>query len=399
VDSYIKELDLFLSENLSSVHRREQCAFDDLLAKADNRIVLFGAGNLGTKALRCLRSMGVEPLAFADSSELRWGTSMDGLLVLSPPEAAEKFGRSALFMVTIWSLGHNFRQTREQLRGLGCSQVISTSELRWKFADQMLPDFCQDVPHKLYEQAGEVRRAASLWADEYSQLEYLSHLKWRGLGDLGILGPPDAEESYFLDSLYSIVPGDVFVDCGAYDGDTAKQVLRRTGDRACIFAVEADPANFRHLKEWTGTLDPEVGRRITAYPVAVGARRGQLHFNATGDEGACIAEDGDVVVDCIPIDELLGENKPTFIKMDIEGFELEALEGARGVIQKYQPILSICVYHRQSDLWHIPLFIRSLVNDYRLFLRPHDVDGWQLVCYAVPPSRLRQSLCQVAVQR
>jgi hypothetical protein len=90
------------------------------------------------------------------------------------------------------------------------------------------------------------------------------------------------------------------------------------------------------------------------------------------------------------IDHFVRVNKLNvgLIKMDIEGFELEALEGAREVIEKHQPILSICVYHRQNDLWRIPLFIRSLVKDYRLFLRPHDVDGWQLVCYAVPPNRL-----------
>lgn len=385
---YDEQLDQLLSENLSSIHHREQSAFDDLLAATDNRIVLVGAGSLGTKVLRCLRSMGVEPLAFSDNNQARWGTNVDGVAVLSPMEAAGKFGHSALFMVAIWSLGHSFRESREQLSRFGCRHVISTSALRWKFAEQMLPDFCQDLPHKLFQQADEVRAAASLWSDDYSRQVYLNHLQWRALGDLGAIPPPDAEESYFLDSIYSIVPGEVFVDCGAYDGDTVKQVVRRCPDFSSIFAVEADPANFRALTEWIEKLDADTARRITPCPVAVGASRGQLRFSATGGEGAKIAEDGDVVVDCIPIDELVGETKPTFIKMDIEGFEMEALEGARGVIQEHKPILSVCVYHKQSDLWRIPLFIRSLVNDYRLFLRPHDVDGWQLVCYAVPQNRL-----------
>jgi FkbM family methyltransferase len=388
VDNYAGQIDELLSEDFGSVYRREQSAFDNLLAEVDNRVVLFGAGSLGTKALRCLRSVRVEPLAFVDNNEARWGTSIAGVPILSPSEAVEKYGRSALFVVTIWSLGHSFRQTQEQLRELGCSHVASSSALRWKFAEQMLPDFCQDLPHKVYEQADEVRAAASLWADDYSRQEYFNHLKWRALGDLAALEPPVAEEQYFLDSLYSILPGEVFVDCGAYDGDTAKQLLRRSRDFTRFFAIEADPANFRALQEWTGTLEPETARRISACNVAVGARRGQLRFNATGGDGACMAEDGDVVVDCIPIDELAGESNPTFIKMDIEGCELEALEGARGIIEKNQPILSICVYHRQNDLWRIPLFIRSLVKDYRMFLRPHAVDGKELVCYAVPPNRL-----------
>jgi FkbM family methyltransferase len=391
VDKYAEQLNQLLSEDLGSVRLRERAAFDQLLAEADGRVVLFGAGNLGRKALRCLRGVGVEPLAFTDNNPASWGTSTDGIPVLSPAEAAEKYGRTALFVVTIWSLGHSFRQTQEQLSRLGCRHVVGSSPLRWKFAEQLLPDFCQDLPHKVYEQADEVRAAASVWADDYSRQEYLNHLKWRALGDLGALEPPDTEASYFLDSLYSIIPGEVYVDCGAYDGDTAKEVLQRRLDIGSFFAIEADPANFRALKQWTSTLDPETARRILPCNVAVGASRGQLRFNATGGEGACIDEDGDVVVDCVPIDELAGESKPTFIKMDIEGFEMDALEGARGVIQKYQPILSICVYHRQSDLWRVPLFIRSLVKDYRMFLRPHDVDGWQLVCYAVPPDRLRKN--------
>jgi FkbM family methyltransferase len=391
MNNYVKQIDQLLSEDLSSVYQREQSAFDNLLAEVDNRVILFGAGTLGRKALRCLRSVGIEPLAFADNNKESWGTSTDGIPVLSPTEAAEEFGSSALFVVTIWSLAHSFRQTREQLSQLGCNHVFGTSELRWKFSDQMLPDFCQDLPHKVYEQAGEVLAAASLWADDYSRQEYLNHLKWRALGDMAALSVPDAEESYFLDSIYTVQPGEVFVDCGAYDGDTAKQVVSRNREIAKFFAIEADPASFRALKDWTDTLEPDIARRISPCNVAVGASRGQLRFNATGGEGACVAEDGDVVVDCIPIDELVGESAPTFIKMDIEGFELDALEGARGVIQKNQPILSICVYHKQNDLWRIPLFIRSLVKDYRMFLRPHDVDGWQLVCYAVPLSRLRMS--------
>src|SRR5208283_3963716 len=105
-------------------------------------------------------------------------------------------------------------------------------------------------------------------------------------------------------------------------------------------------------------------------------------------DGARLATDGNVVVECIPIDELSPAAAPTFIKMDIEGAELDALEGARRSIQTHRPILSICVYHKQNDLWRIPLFIRTMVEDYRLFLRPHEVDGKELVCYAVPLNRL-----------
>ena len=387
-DEYLVELDRILSEPLSSVRERENSAFDNLLAGCGNRLVLFGAGNLGRKVLQCLRSIGVEPLAFADNSPSKWGSQVDGVPVLSPKDAAAQYGGSALFLIAIWSLGHYYRDSRTQLESMGCTHVDSTAFLRWKFADQLLPDFCQDLPHKLYEQAADVRKAASLWADDASRQEYLNHVRWRALGDQNALGPPVDEKQYFPDSLYRIDDHEVFVDCGAYTGDTAEQVIRRNPAFSRIVAIEADPENFDCLTKWIGTLDTPVASRISALNVAVGAKRGKLRFQAGGGEGAKLAADGNVVVECIPIDELAPAAGSTFIKMDIEGAELDALAGARRSIQKNRPILSICVYHKQDDLWRIPLFIDTLVEDYRFFLRAHDVDGWQLVCYAVPANRL-----------
>lgn len=388
MDRYLRELDALLSEPLDSVRDREHTEFDRTLAGCGGRLVLFGAGNFGRKALACLRGAGIEPLAFTDNSSAKWGQQVDGLRVLSPRDAAEKFGPSALFVVTIWSLGHFYLQTHGALKGLGCTRITSSSGLRWKFAAQMLPDYCQDLPHRLYEQADEVRLAAALWADEASCREYLTHIRWRALGDLGALNPPVADESYFLDSLYGAQPGEVFLDCGAYDGDTIRQFVLRNAAFKRVFAVEADPSNYRRLTDWLQTLESGISRRIEPLNLAVSATPGKLRFDATGGEGACLSEHGSVVVDCARIDDLLKGNEPTFIKMDIEGAEMDALRGANRTIGSH-PLLSICVYHRQNDLWRIPQLIHSLAPDYKFFLRAHDVDGWQLVCYAVPTHRLR----------
>lgn len=71
--------------------------------------------------------------------------------------------------------------------------------------------------------------------------------------------------------------------------------------------------------------------------------------------------------------------------MDIEGSELDALVGAQELIRRANPILAVCAYHRQDHLWRVPLLIHSISDQYRFFLRPHGSEGWDLVCYAVPP--------------
>lgn len=388
--TYEEQVDLLLAEDVDAVKERERTAFDRLLAETNGRIVLFGAGNLGRKALRCLRSIGIEPLAFADSNAACWGIQADGVDVLSPKEAADRFGSSAMFMVTIWSLGHAFRETHAKLKSLGCRTVLPSASLRWKFSNELLPDYCQDLPHKLYEQADEVRAAAKLWADDESRSEYLNQIRWRMLGDYDCLGGPHREEQYFPESLFHLIPGEVFVDCGAYDGDTAKRFISRNADFGRLLAIEPDPDNHRRLCQWA-ERQIEVKDRILTHGLAVGASSGSVRFNATGAEGASIAKGGDVLVECASLDDLVADVAPTYIKMDIEGAEEDALQGARQLIHEHSPILAICLYHRPNDLWRIPSLILSLVGSYKLFLRPHFGDGWDLVCYAVPPHRLRSA--------
>ena len=101
--------------------------------------------------------------------------------------------------------------------------------------------------------------------------------------------------------------------------------------------------------------------------------------------------DGDALVACVPLDGDLAGLRPTYIKMDIEGFEMNALLGARETIRANRPILAVCVYHKPEDLREVPLLINSLSDAYRYFLRSHDEEGWELVVYAVPSGRLVRS--------
>jgi len=93
------------------------------------------------------------------------------------------------------------------------------------------------------------------------------------------------------------------------------------------------------------------------------------------------------VVDLIPIDELFASKPVSMIKMDIEGAEFDALIGAKHVIQRDRPILAICAYHLQQDVWRLPLLMRAIYPDYRMYLKSYRGDGIQTVAYAVPPQR------------
>jgi len=389
----LDELEMLLNEDISSVIDREQAAFDRLAAPLDEKaIVLFGAGQLGRKTLAGLRKLGIEPLAFSDNNVALWNKSIDGLSVIPPQEAAQKYGEKAVFLVTIFSgnlSGYKLAQTREQLLALKCLKVISFGFLFWKYAEIFLPYYCLDLPHKVYQRCRDIKNVFSLWADDQSRYVYTAQLKWRMLLDFDGLPRPASGQPYFPLDIFSLSGAEVFVDCGAYDGDTIKDFLKLQGSfSGKIIALEPDPQNFESLQNFASTLPVDIRKRVTVLPLAAGRQGGKLRFEAMGTESSNISDVGDMEVSCLPLDEVLSECIPSLIKMDIEGAEIDALAGARKVIQDATPILAICVYHRQADLWQIPLFIQSLSDQYRFFLRPYLEAGWDTICYAVPVNRL-----------
>ncbi|BAY13505.1 FkbM family methyltransferase [Calothrix sp. NIES-2098] len=387
-----KELEILLSEEFDSVIKREKESFDRLAEPFEKSIVLFGSGQLGRKTLAGLRTLGIEPLAFADNNSNLWHQYIDNLIVLSPEEAADKFGDKAVFIVTIWRAcsTHRLAHTREQLQRLNCQKVVSCAFLFWKYSQIFLPHYCLDLPHKVFLETENIKKAFYLLADERSQSEYLAQLRWRILLDFDNLPSPIPQEQYFRQDIFNLSPDDVFVDCGSYDGDTIKQFLKyQNSFTGKIIALEPDQKNFTKLEEYVYSLTSIIREKITLFPLAVGKQKERLRFAATGTASSVITELGTIEVDCVTLDELLSNCIPSIIKMDIEGAEIDAILGAKILIQKYSPILAISVYHCQNHLWQIPLLIQSLSNQYRFFLSPHGEECWDLVFYAVPMSRLK----------
>jgi hypothetical protein len=108
-----------------------------------------------------------------------------------------------------------------------------------------------------------------------------------------------------------------------------------------------------------------------------------LSFIATGSDITHRFDgNGDVVCEVKALDSVdIEVHGKLCIKMDIEGYELKALEGARETIMKYKPNLAICVYHKPNDIWEIPKYIKSINPEYSCILRC----GTHMVCYASIP--------------
>ncbi len=390
-DAFATQLDELLAETPEQAARRSASTFDRWAQGRSERIVLFGAGGLGRRTLAGLLELGKAPLAFADNNKAAWGSTIEGTPVLSPQEAAERYRESAVFVVTIWRAGgtHRFELTRAQLQSLGVQHIAHAGQLFWKYPEVFLPFYAMDLPQHVLDEAQEVRKGFDLLADDESRGHYLEQVRWRLLLDFENLSSPGPEPQYFPPQIFAWSKDEVFIDVGAYDGDTLRQIATLYGHAfAKVISLEPDPVNYERLKATLNALPAAVQSRVETLPLAVGAAPGRLKIDPTGLPSSALGA-GTHEVECVTLDAFLSARplRPTFIKMDIEGAEPDALQGARETIRAHRPILAVCAYHLQNHLWKIQLLIADMVPSYRIYLRPHNEEGWDLVCYAVPPER------------
>jgi FkbM family methyltransferase len=222
------------------------------------------------------------------------------------------------------------------------------------------------------------------WADDASRSEYVTQIAWSSL-DTTEVGPwTPAAQTYFPEGVVRLSDHEVFVDCGAFDGDTLREFIRRKGDSFEGFiAFEADPTNFQSLEESIARLPAGTRERVVARRVAVHSGRATLRFSSADGAGSAVADGGDIEVEADSLDSLLSGIDPTFIKMDIEGAEPNALRGASNTLRSKAPTLAICLYHARQHLWELPRAIREANPDYRLFLRRHSDECWETVAYGL----------------
>jgi FkbM family methyltransferase len=286
---------------------------------------------------------------------------------------------------------YNGSAVRQQLKGMGCTMVAPFAYLFWKYYETFMPHGGLDLPHVIHAHAEDVKKALSLWADDVSRSEYLAQLKWSLMLDFDSLPRHlHPSETYFPMDLVSFSDDEVFVDCGAFDGDTVRAFLQRRGTSFWrIIAIEPDPITYRKLYEFIVTLPIDIRNKVTSLQFAIGSRREEIPFSADGTAGSAMNKNGNILIDCARIDDIIADYLPTYVKMDIEGTEVDALVGAKRFLEQTSAVWAVCAYHKLEHLWQIPLYINSLTKGYRFFLRRYAEECWETVCYAVPENRLK----------
>lgn len=189
-------------------------------------------------------------------------------------------------------------------------------------------------------------------------------------------------KQYFDRDIIKFSADEVFVDCGAFTGDTIIEFidsLKKQNINAYkkIYAFECDGKNIKKMKE---TIANE---NIAIIERGCWSEKTVLRFADGNGANSQLGNVGETLVAVDTIDNIVLNDVVTFIKMEIEGSELEALKGAKNTISKFKPKLAICVYHKKDDMILIPKYIKSLNSDYKFYLRNYSSNGCEIVLYAI----------------
>lgn len=184
---------------------------------------------------------------------------------------------------------------------------------------------------------------------------------------------------YFDPGILRPCGNEIFVDGGSLDGgDSLKFMNWCKGKYQAVYAFEPDGENYQKLSRFA-----ECYQKMQVFREGLWSGEKVLRFSSGQTANSRVSDSGDTVVPVTSLDSRLGGEPVTFIKMDIEGSETEALSGAVGIIREYKPKLAICVYHKPEDILDIPLKILELCPDYKLYLRHYSYVDTETVLYAV----------------
>lgn len=219
----------------------------------------------------------------------------------------------------------------------------------------------------------------SLLADEESRKVFDDVLSFRLSGDLCSMERFDyAAERQYFENFFRLDDGEVFVDGGGYDGFTSLEFAKRCPRYSKIHFFEPVSAAMLTAK------DKLKGHQNVAYhSVGLYDRKTTLSFDASAGSASRISDGGELKIDVDTLDAVVGD-RVTFVKLDLEGVEVQALHGMRRHIVEDVPKLAVAVYHHPSDFWRVPEYILSLRSDYAVYLR-HYTESWtETVAYFIP---------------
>ena len=341
----------------------------------ETKIIIFGAGNQGILTALELQEQHIAPYAFCDNDAGKRGTKIKGIPVIGVTDLAALPGEIAVV--------NNDSYRREKKAQLISAEIAA--ERIFSF-DVLNPLFKKMTRSYIEAHTNEFRGVYDWLADEDSRRTLLNYLAGVYTADLAYYEEIAVGNDYFPAGIVPLRDDHVFLDVGAYSGDTIEAFINFfAGKYSRIYAFEPFPktAELIEKKHFPRTeVHVAAAARQKGRTTLFCGEYNDLTMVTTVSEVGAV-QPQEITLNTVAIDDVIAGGEASFIKMDIEGSKMDALYGASKTIRRNRPFLAICVYHKRDDLIRIPSYIKQLVPEYQMYLRHHSKTAADLVLYCV----------------
>ena len=345
--------------------KKEQTLFE-ILKNEKRPIVVYGMGNGADKIFDICESRGIKISDIFASDEFVRGHSFRNIRVKTYSEVCELYDDFVILLA--------FAVFKDDLM----EKIVRISKEHTLFVPDV-PLFGSGLFDYDFLTANieKITEAYECFADEISKQTFVDVINFRLTGIPELLFRCEASREEVFSSIIRLSENEDYVDLGAYDGDTIREFLENTnGGYSSITAFEPDKKNMKKLARAFGELD-----NCRLLPYASWEDDREMRFSGSGGRMSCFDDSGEAVK-AKAVDSVC--EKASYIKMDVEGAEYETINGCRRIIGKYKPALAVSAYHRAGDIFTLPLLIRRLSPDYKIYLRHHKyLPSWETNVYAV----------------
>lgn len=354
--------------------RKNEVKVEDIRNK---KVILYGAGIDGIKVLAELENYQVEVIAFFDiRADLL--KNIKDIPVFKPDYNIVTENEKAHIPVILTV--KPFKKVNDEIIKTliehGYKNIIKATDMFdfYSFTKKDISEFDR-INSSIIE-------CAQLLEDEESYKIYKGFIASHATKQYDTFSTPTQNTKYF-DSDFGENKGfQRYIDCGAFDGDSLRDLNRLKGKVEKVALFESDMSTFKELLKMIGNDSQIYAEEMSLYPCGVWSDTVKLRANNGMELNSHISDDGDDIIQCVAIDQVLKGFNPTFVKIDVEGAEYQALTGARNTITENKPDIVISLYHDLRDIWELPLFIKSWDLGYKFYIRVYGKGGNATMLYA-----------------
>lgn len=349
---------------------QEKLSVWEKLQKTTKPIVLYGMGNGADKIIDWCEKHQVKISGIFATDEFVRYQNFRGFIVSKYSDIINQFGNDILIVIA-------FASERPEV----LARFKELAELHETIAPH-LPLFAEtDMVSKewLTKYASKLQTVYNMLADEQSRKVFAAVLNYKYSGKICYLCDCETIRQQDLQKIFTWQEQEGYMDLGAYNGDTIQEFLSLVSQPKTIIAVEPDRRNFRKLKAFAEELELSQDVNCECYECGIWNASGELAFSDSGGRQSSFCSTNKKIVPVEAIDKLASGKDITYIKMDVEGAEKQAIAGGQKTILTHKPKLFIAAYHYDNDLWQLPLLLKELVPEYKLYLRKHPyVPCWEI---------------------